>query len=168
MRRQLPAAAIRDCAPPWRRWCHGAIARAERSANGRVHLVVVRRRPGGILVSLTGVGAAQGENLAPAAARIRRALAAGGRLRGTSAFEDAVASLLDDVAAPVRIRSAVLRLGPRCPGAGTLRAMPDPACVLRTPRATLDRTLGSRALARRLQALARAFAVVAPCSPSRS
>lgn len=168
MRRRLPAAAIRDCAPPWRPWTRGAIARAERTADGRVHLAVVRRRPGGILVSLTGVGAAQAENLAPVAARIRRALAAGERLRGTSAFEDAVASLLDDARAPARTRSAVLRLGGRCPAAPGLRIMPDPTCVLRTPRAALDRALGSRALARRLQALARAFAAIAPCSPSRS
>jgi hypothetical protein len=163
MRRRLPAAAIRGCAPPWHPWTRGAIARAERTADGRVHLAVLRRRPGGVLLSLTGVGAAQAESLAPVAARIRRALASGAGLRGTSAFEDAVTSLVVDTGP----RNAVLRLGRRCPIAPALRTMPDPASIIAS-KTTLARALGSPVLARRLQALARAFAVVAPCSPSRS
>src|SRR5262245_48912409 len=103
--RRLAAAALRHaCAPPWHPWRRGAVARAERTADGRVHLVVLRGVRGGVLLSLTGVHAAQAENLAPVAARIRRALAAsnGGGLRGTSAFEDAVTSLLDEDGAPTR------------------------------------------------------------------
>ena len=121
-------------------------------------------------LSLTGVGAGQAESLAPVAARIRRALATpgGAGVRGTTAFEDAVASLLDELAAGPRVHRAILRLGSRCPVAPALRTMPDPHAILGQPHAALARALGSSVLARRLQALARAFAAIAPCSPMRS
>jgi len=170
-RRPLAGAAFRDaCAPPWHRWRRGTVARAERTADGRVHLVVVRAGRGGVTLSLSGVGAAQAENLAPVAARIRRALSTpdGIALRGTSGFEDAVMSLLDELGPSARARRTVLRLGAPCPVARSFRTMPEPARVLACPRAELARALGSAVLARRLQALARAFAAIAPCSPTRA
>jgi len=133
-----------------------------------MHLVVVAPTGDGVRVTVTGVGAAQTESLAPLAARIRRALGRDGGLGGTSPFEDAVFSLLDVCQAPPRVRHAVVRLGPRCPAAPALRAMPSPADVLATARAALIRATGSVELARRLQALARAFVALAPCPPTTS
>jgi hypothetical protein len=169
VRRIDVAALARACAPPWRRWSRGAIARAERTADGRVHLVVVRARRGGVTVTVHGVGAREAEVLAPIAARVRRALPAGRGpgLRGTTPFEDAVATLLDD-AAPAGARSSIARLGRRCAVAPALRTMPEPAALRGVARARLARCLGSTALARRVQALARAFAAMAPCPPTRS
>ena len=169
-RRFAGGALLRPCAPPWHRWSRGALARAERTADGHVHLVVLRARRGGVRMSLTGIRAAHAESLAPVAARIRRALAVhdGGPLRGTSPFEDAVTSLLDELGASVRIRRAVGRLGARCPAAPAIRAMPDSRTVLDRSGAELARALGSPILARRLQALARAFETMAPCPPIRS
>jgi hypothetical protein len=170
MRRRFTGATLRRaCVPPWRRWRGGAVARAERTADGRVHLVVLRAAAGGITLSLTGVRADQAESLAPIAARVRRALAAtDGRLHGTSAFEDAVFSLLDELGAPPRTRTAVLRLGARCPAATQLRTMAAPEDVLAPSRRALARAVGSDVVAERLQSLARAFAAVTPCSPTRS
>jgi hypothetical protein len=113
-------------------------------------------------MSLTGVRAGHAESLAPVAARIRRALAGADRLRGTSPFEDAVMSLLDEVGASDRARHAIVRLGARCPAAPAIRTMPESRSLLDHSRAELASALGSVALARRLQALARAFAAMAP------
>jgi hypothetical protein len=131
--------------------------------------VIVRARPGGVAITVRGVGARDGERLAPIAARIRRALPAGPRagIRGTSAFEDAVAALLDDPTVPGPARDAVFRQGPRCPHARALRAMPPPEALARRRRA-LGRAGVPAALARRLQALARAFAAMAPSEPMRA
>jgi len=169
-RRFAGGALLRPCAPPWHRWSRGAVARAERTADGHIHLVVLRAGRGGVTMSLTGVRAAHGESLAPVAARIRRALAGydGKALRGTSSFEDAVASLLDEVGVSDRARRAVLRLGARCPAASAIRTMPDSRTILDRSGANLARALGSPILARRLHALARAFATIAPCPPMRS
>lgn len=146
------------------------MARAERTADGRTHLVVVRSTRDGVRIVATGVGAAQAESLAPIAARIRRALGVDGRgpLAGTSPFENAVQSLLDAAQASAQARVAIGRLGPRCPAAPSLHAMPEPSDVLRATRPDLVRAAGSIALARRLQALARAFAALAPCPPTHS
>jgi hypothetical protein len=173
-RRPVDVAGLaRTCVPPWHPWRGGALARAERTSDGRVHRLVVRRQRGGVVVVLTGVGAASAERLAPVAARVRRALRLDrddglrdGGLRGTSAFEDAVQALLADVAALPSIRRRVVGLGHPCPAARALRTMPAAADVLRVPRRALAARLGSAGLARRLQALARAFAAIAPCSPS--
>ncbi len=167
-RRRIPIAALaRTCAPPWRRWTRGALARAERSADGRVHLVVVRSHRRGVSVTVTGVGAAEAEVLAPIAARIRRALPRrdGLPLRGTTEFEDAVAELLAKGAAPVASRCALYRLGAPCPAARALRTVPEPARITACTPAELTRAIGSQLLARRVQALARAFADGTPCSP---
>jgi hypothetical protein len=152
----------RVCAPPWRRWGRGAVARAERTADGRVYLVVVRPRRDGLAVAVTGVRAREAEVLAPIAARVRRA-AARGTLGATSAFEHAVAGLLDD-----RGRVALARLGGRCPAARAMRTMPEPRALLALPRAALGRCLGDPGLAARVHALARAFAAMTPAPPSRS
>ena len=117
-------------------------------------------------VRVTGVGAAAGEVLAPIAARVRHALGlddGGRRLRGTSAFEDALVALLDEVAASPRARSAVLAHGRRCPVAPRLRTVPTPQALL-----AATGTLSDVSLARRCQALARAFVAVTPCPASRS
>jgi hypothetical protein len=169
-RRRFTGAMLRrGCVPPWHCWRRDAVARAERTADGHVHLVVLRARPGGIALSLTGVRADQAETLAPVAARTRRALSAwNGRLRGTSAFEDAVSSILDELGVPPRTRRAIVRLGVRCPSAPRLRTMPEPERLLACPASALARALGSRPLADRLQALARAFAARAPCGPRRA
>ena len=163
-RRFAGNAYLRACGPPWHAWSRGSLARAERTADGRVHLVVLRADRGGVIMSLTGVRAAQAESLAPVAARIRRALATadGERLRGTSAFEDAVLSVLDDLEAPDRTRNAVARLGARCPVAPAIRTMPDAATMLDRSGTALAQAVGSAILAQRLQALARAFAAIAP------
>jgi hypothetical protein len=158
-RHRLDAAT---CAAPWRRRGRGAVARAERTADGRVHLVVVRRRRGGLVVTVTGVGAREGEVLAPIAARVRRAITRS-TLGATSAFEGAVMGLLDD-----RQRRALARLGRPCPADRAFRTMPEPHAVLAVSPATLARRLGSRALATRVHALARAFSAMAPVAPTRS
>jgi hypothetical protein len=171
MRRRIAVAALaRTCAPPWRRWTHGALARAERTADGRVHLVVLRTHRRGVGVTVIGVRAAEAEVLAPIAARIGRALPSRGnpRLRGTTAFEDAVVALLDESGAPAATRRSLGRLGTRCPAAPTLRTFPEPDRIAECAPALLARAVGSIALARRLQALARAFADGAPRSPMRS
>jgi hypothetical protein len=168
-RRVDVAALARTCAPPWHRWAGGALARAERTADGRVHLVVVRSRRGGVAISVRGVRGREAEVLAPIAARVRRALPPrGGGIRGTSPFEDAVATLLAEAPAPDRARRAVARLGAACPSARGLHTMPEPPVLVAVPRALLARRVGSAGVARRLQALARAFATIAPCPPIRS
>ncbi len=171
-RRRIDVAALaRSCVPPWRPWSRGALARAERTADGRVHLVVVRARRRGVLVTVVGVRAGHSETLAPIAARIRRALPAGtGRaLRGTSAFEDALAAWLDQTAASTAVRRAIDRLGASCPAARRLRTCPVPARIAAADPATLARAVGSALVARRLQALAREFAdAAAPSVPTRS
>jgi hypothetical protein len=167
-RRRIPVAALaRTCDPPWRRWMRGVLARAERSADGRVHLVTVRAHRRGVLVTVVGVGAAQAETIAPIAARVRRALPSreGEPLRGTTAFEDAVVGLLDEANAAPASRRAFHRLGAPCPVARALRTHPEPADVAGAP---LARAVGSARLARRLQALARAFVAGAPSVPTRS
>jgi hypothetical protein len=169
-RRRIAIAALAHaCAPPWKRWTHGALARAERTADGRVHLVVVRTHRRGVRVSVVGVGAAEAEVLAPIAARIRRALPdrQGSSLRGTTPFEDALAVLLAR-GASAATRRAFYRLGAPCPAARTLRTLPDPARIAAYAPAALAQALGSALLARRLQALARSFAVDAPSGPTRS
>jgi hypothetical protein len=170
-RRRIPIAALaRSCAPPWRRWRRGALARAERSADGRVHLIVVRTHRRGVSVSVTGVGAAEAEILAPIAARIRRALPRRNAmaLRGTTAFEDGLSELLAQGRASAASRRALYRLGAPCPAARALRTLPEPARLAACAPSELARVLGSSLLARRLQALARAFADGAPRSPMRS
>ena len=164
------AAYARTCVPPWHPWTRGAIARAERAADGRIHLAVLRSRRGGVAAYVSGVGAAQSEVLAPLASRLRHALASATPdvLGGTSAFEDAVWTLLADAPDPAGARRKFCRLGARCPTAPRLRTMPDPRTLCRAPRPVLAQTLGSRPLAERLHALARAFAALAPCEPSRS
>lgn len=157
-RRRIDA---RTCAPPWRRWGGGA-ARAERTADGRVHLVVVRPRRDGLAVAVTGVRAREAEVLAPVASRIRHA-AGRGTLGATSAFEDAVMALLDG---PQRV--ALARLGRPCPVARAFRTMPEPHAIAGLSRATLARRLGSAGVAARVHALARAFAAMAPAPPIRS
>ena len=166
--RRMPFARV--CTAPWHRWTRGAIARAERSADGRVHLVVVRPRREGVGITVTGVGAAQAETLAPIASRIRRALLAsnGSAPAGTSAFEDAVHALLDELAVPDAARRRLARLGARCPAAPGLRTMPDPIALLAPSRAVLAHVVGSRESATRLQALARAFAAMTPSVPTRA
>lgn len=170
-RRRIDVAALaRTCAPPWRRWPRGALARAERTADGRVHLVVVRSHPRGVLVAVVGMHADHAETLAPIAARIRRALPAraGRALRGTTAFEDALAGWLDETGASPAARRAIHRLGTSCPAACRLRTCPDPGRLAAADPVILARALGSAPLARRLQALAGAFADDAPTTPSRS
>jgi hypothetical protein len=169
MRRPLRTAALaRHCAPPWRPWRRGGLARAERTADGRVHLVVVRSTSTGIVLTATGVGAADAESLAPIAARVRRALRDGAAStpRGTSAFEDAALGLL--AAADPGAIPRLLALGHRCPVAPALRTMPEPAALAAMPAASLARRLRSAPLARRIQALARAFVAGTPPSPSVS
>ena len=164
------AAYARTCVPPWHRWTHGGLARAESTADGRVHLVVLRRRRGGIAVSVFGVGAAQSEALAPLASRIRHAIATAtpDAMGGTSSFEDAAWTLLADAPDPTAARRKITRLGARCPAAPRLRTMPDARVLRRTPQAALAHALGSPQLAARLHALARGFAALEPCAPTRS
>jgi len=170
-RRRIPVAALaRTCGAPWHPWPRGALARAERTADGRVHLLVLRARPGGVALAVRGVRAAEAEVLAPLAARVRRALdaVAHGRIGGTSPFEDAVGGVLDDAPDPPGARRRLARLGTPCPAAPRLRTMPGPLEILACSRAALARALGSTAIAARLQALARAFAAITPCEPIRS
>jgi hypothetical protein len=170
-RRRIAIAALaRSCAQPWRPWTRGALARAERSADGRIHLVVVRTHRRGVIVSVVGVGAAEAETLAPIAARIRRALPGrdGAPLRGTSAFEDGLTRLLDQGRAPAAGRRALYALGARCAAARALRAHPEPEVVAACAPADLARVLGSPLLARRVQLLAGEFVDGAPSRPIRS
>jgi hypothetical protein len=169
-RRRIAIGALaHGCAPPWRRWKRGALARAERSADGRVHLVVIRAHGRAVRVTVVGVGAAEAEVLAPIAARIRRALPSrrSPALRGTTAFEDTVAALLERGASAAG-RRAFHRLGAPCPPARALRTFPEPERIAAYAPGALAQTLGSALLARRLQALARTFADGAPRSPMRS
>jgi hypothetical protein len=166
-RRRVDVAAFsRACGLPWHCWPRGALARAEQTADGRVHLLVVRRHARGASLRVTGVGAAEAERLAPLAARVRRALGLDGipELHGTSPFEDALVALLRDGDALLQL----LELGRRCPAAPAIRTMPRPSDVLAVPTADLVRRAGSVALARRIQALARAFVAGRPSVPSAS
>lgn len=160
-------ACLRGASPAWRAWPARSAARAERTADGRVHVVVVRSTRRGLAVRVTGVGAAHAEVLAPIAARLRRAFALDEatprRLRGTSAFEDAALAI---VAGAPDGPAALLRLGARCPGARSLRVFPAPSEVLRRSAVRLARVLGCPARARRLHALARALVAVRPPPPS--
>ncbi|MGH7895867.1 MAG: hypothetical protein ACREQL_14440 [Candidatus Binatia bacterium] len=169
-RRRIDVAKLaRTCRPPWRPWARGALARAERTADGRIHLVVVRASRGGVEVRVTGVNARQTQILAPIAARVYRAigpsLGPGRSLRGTSAFEDAVLAMLaDDPAA----RRRLLALERGCPSAPALRVFPDAGTLASLSPTTLARIAGGRDRGRRLHALARAFVALAPSAPRTS
>ncbi|HXJ34737.1 MAG TPA: hypothetical protein VMS22_11955 [Candidatus Eisenbacteria bacterium] len=169
-RRRVDVAALaRACDVPWRPWARRGLARAEHGTDGRVHLVVLRPSPDGVVVSVTGADARDTEVLAPIASRVRHALRLDSRratrLRGTSAFEDAALELLGRE--PVSAR-ALLALGRRCPVARSLRTFPDAATIAAVPPRVLARAVGSGARSRRLQALARGFAALAPAVPRTS
>jgi hypothetical protein len=140
-------AGPRPLGPPWV-WRGGSrpvLRRAERLYGRRAFLLEVRPAPGGVVLRAIGPGTTEIEQLAPLAARIRRALqldvdlgpfhrrchadpalrwiarAGLGRVvRGTTPFEDCLVALLggDGLA-------ALLGVGARCAGATALRACPS-------------------------------------------
>jgi hypothetical protein len=148
----------------WRPRPVPTLARAERTADGAVHLVTVRVDRGRVRMRVVGRAAGEAEILAPLAARMRRALGLDARdhgLRGTTAFEDAALALCAARAA------SLLALGQRCPVAPGLRTFPSPGDVAAAGATRVGRVLGSARLGRRLHALARALAT-APAAPTRS
>ena len=156
----------RACLVPWHAWGPTALARAERSADGRRHLVVVHGAPGGVRLRLVGVRAGEAEVLAPIAARVRRAVGCDrprsrAPLRGTSPFEDALSTLLAAAGISPSARRRVFAVGPSCPSAPRLHVTPTPAELAASSTVALARRCGSLALARRIQALARAFSALA-------
>jgi 3-methyladenine DNA glycosylase/8-oxoguanine DNA glycosylase len=133
---------------PWV-WAGGrrpVLRRAERLHGRAVHLLEIRPAPGGVVLRAVGPGANEIEQLAPLAARVRRALqldvdltdlhrrchgqsglawiargALGRIVHGTTLFEDCVAALLGDAAMP-----HLVAYGRRCPELPALRACPTP------------------------------------------
>jgi 3-methyladenine DNA glycosylase/8-oxoguanine DNA glycosylase len=137
--------------PPWS-WTDGArpsLRRAEVLADGGVRLLAIRPAPDGVVLRVTGRGAAEPEVLAPLAARVRTALQLdtdlrpfhrwcrtqselrpaadlrlGRFLRGTTLFEDLVTTIVCQRAPRHAERLGLL--GPRCPADRRLRAFPTP------------------------------------------
>ena len=140
-------AGLRPLASPWV-WRGGrrpVLRRAERLYGRRVSLLEVRPAPGGVVLRAIGPGTTEIEQLAPLAARVRRALqldvdlgpfhrrcradpalrwiarAGLGRvIRGTTPFEDWLSALLGDDGL-----AALLGVGARCAEAAALRACPS-------------------------------------------
>jgi 3-methyladenine DNA glycosylase/8-oxoguanine DNA glycosylase len=167
------ASGLRGLGPPWT-WCpgrHPALRRAERLHGHRVYLLEIRPAPNGVVLRAVGPGTTAIEQLAPLAARVRRALqldvdltdlhrccrsdpalrwiarAGLGRVvRGTTLFEDCLSALLDDAGL-----AALLSFGVRCPEARTRRACPTPRDLA---------TVGARGLRARTGLDRRADAVV--------
>lgn len=135
--------------PPfrWRAGRHARLLWAEQLPSGRVYLVAARDVPDGVALRATGHRASEVEQLAPLAARARRALwldtpHAGPRpVRATTLFEDCV----KQIAANATTVRALAVLGRRCPASPSLRTFPD---------ASILAALGTRGLrAQRVPAL---------------
>jgi len=171
-------AGPRPLGPPWT-WHAGRrpfLRRAERLYGRRVFVLEVRPAPGGVVLRAIGPGTSEIEQLAPLAARVRRALqldvdlgpfhrrcradpalgwiarAGLGRVvRGTTPFEDCLRALLGDEGL-----AALLGVGAR--GAGGLRACPSARELAAIDARGLRARTGLDARATAVARLARAVA----------
>ena len=141
------------------------LRRVERLDDRSVHVVELRAREHGVVLSARGPRADEIERLAPLAVRARRSLGLDGRrrtrtLRGTTPFEDLLRVLLASGSGdePIAVARRLCRLGSSTRLAPGLRAFPSPDQVARAGLGVLRDDLRLGPAAGRVWRFARAVA----------